>query len=125
MECLRCGNCIRSCPHGIIQRDTGGNGWTSILSPVLHFENNYCREDCVRCTEVCPSGALARLSLAKKEKIKIGLPRVNMDVCLLGRDRECSACRRWCPYDAIRYVFSEAEYTLVPVIDPERHLAIY
>jgi len=117
--CLRCGNCIRSCPHGIIQRDPGGNGWTNILTPRLRFEHNYCREDCVRGTEVCPSGALARVPLDIKKRIKSGLPRVNMDVCLLGREKECSACRRWCPYGAIHYVFSEAEYTLIPVIDPE------
>lgn len=43
-----------------------------------------------------------------------------MDLCLLREDRECSACMRWCPYNAIRYVFSEVEYALVPVIDAER-----
>ena len=45
------------------------------------------------------------------------MAQVDMNLCLLGEDRECSACMRWCPYNAIRYVFSEAEYILVPVID--------
>jgi len=118
--CLRCGNCIRSCPHDIIRQDRGGYGLASLLTPVLNFETDYCREDCARCTEVCPSGAIVRVPLDTKENVKIGLPRVNMDICLLGRERECSACRRWCPYDAIRYVFSETQYTLVPVIDPQK-----
>lgn len=43
-----------------------------------------------------------------------------MGVCLLGDERECSECRRWCPHEAIRYVFSEREYTLVPQIDVEK-----
>jgi MinD superfamily P-loop ATPase len=43
-----------------------------------------------------------------------------MNLCLLSEDRECSACARWCPYNAIRYVFSEAEYMLVPVIDKSK-----
>jgi len=118
--CTRCGNCIRACPHQIIERDLGEEGWAGILTPVLSFENDYCREDCTRCTEVCPAGALVRVLLDEKPSIRIGLPRVDMNVCLLAEDGECSACMRWCPYDAIRYVFSETEYSLTPIIDPDR-----
>jgi len=118
--CTRCGNCLRVCPSRIIERDLGEGGWASLVTPVLRFESDYCREDCVRCTEVCPSGALMRLSVEEKAHIQIGLPRVDMDVCLLGNDRECSVCKRWCPYDAIRYVFSETEYTLEPEIDIQK-----
>jgi len=118
--CTRCGNCLRVCPSGIIERDVGQNGWANLFTPVLRFEDDYCREDCTRCTEVCPSGAIVRLSLKQKMGIQIGLPRIDMNVCLLGDDRECSVCKRWCPYDAIRYVFSEKEYTLVPQIDPQK-----
>jgi ferredoxin-type protein NapF len=118
--CTRCGNCVRVCPSGIIRRDAGQNGWAILFTPVLRFENDYCREDCIRCTEVCPSGALMRLPLADKTGIQIGLPQVDMNICLLGDDRECSVCKRWCPYDAVRYVFSETQYTLVPQIDPNK-----
>ena len=61
--CTRCGNCIRSCPHDIIHRDTGQHGVTGILTPVLTFNENYCREDCTRCTWVCPSKALIGVDL--------------------------------------------------------------
>jgi len=115
--CTRCGNCIRSCPHDIIRRDTGQHGVTGILTPVLTFDKNYCWEDCISCTRVCPSGALVGVILDNKPDIQIGLAQVDMNLCLLGEDRECSACMRWCPYNAVRYVFSEAEYMLVPVID--------
>ena len=118
--CTRCGNCLRVCPSSIIERDFGQNGWVNLFTPVLGFDNDYCREDCVRCNEVCPSGALVRLSLKEKTDIQIGLPEVNMNICLLGDDRECSECKRWCPYDAIRYVFSEEQYTLIPKIDPHK-----
>jgi ferredoxin-type protein NapF len=118
--CTRCGNCLRVCPSSIIERDFGQNGWANLFTPALHFDNDYCREDCVRCAEVCPSGALVRLSLKDKTDIQIGLPEVNMNVCLLGDDRECSECKRWCPYDAIRYIFSEEQYTLTPKIDPHK-----
>ena len=115
--CTRCGNCIRSCPYDIIRRDTGEHGIAGILTPVLTFDRNYCREDCTICTQVCPSGALSGVDLDNKPDIQIGLAKVDMNLCLLGEDHECSACMRWCPYNAIRYVFIEAEYTLVPVID--------
>jgi ferredoxin-type protein NapF len=118
--CTRCGNCVRVCPAGIIEHDLGENGVASLLTPVLRFRQDYCREDCVRCTEACPSGALARLSLQEKATVRLGLPRVDMTVCLLADDRECSVCRSRCPYDAIRYVFSEADYTLTPRVDREK-----
>jgi len=118
--CTRCGNCVRSCPTGIIERDMGGHGLASLLTPVLSFRDGYCREDCVRCTEVCPSGAIVRLPARDKAGVRIGLPRVDMNICLLAEDRECSACARWCPYGAIRYVFSEEQYALQPQIDLEK-----
>jgi len=118
--CTRCGNCVGACPSGIIERDLGQSGWMGLCTPVLSFETDYCREDCVRCTQVCPSSALERLALEEKEHMRLGLPRVDMNVCLLGEDRDCAVCKRWCPYDAIRYVFSETEYALKPQIDAEK-----
>ena len=57
-----------------------------------------------------------------KDKLaaRIGLARVDMDVCLLAEDRECSACRNSCPFEAITYVWSEIEYTSTPNIDPSK-----
>jgi len=118
--CTRCGNCIRSCPYDIIRPDMGQHGITSILTPVLTFDKNYCREDCTRCTRVCHSGALAGVDLDNKPDIQIGLAKVDMNLCLLGEDHECSACMRWCPYSAIRYVFSEDKYLLVPMINADK-----
>jgi len=118
--CTRCGNCLRVCPSQIIRPDAGSSGLAGLLTPTLHFEQDYCRQDCVRCTQACPSGALAPVSLAGKPQARIGRPQIDMDLCLLGNDRDCAACARWCPYGAIRYVFSEQEYTLRPQIDPDR-----
>lgn len=120
--CIRCGNCLRACPTDIIRPAPGTHGIAALLSPVLDFTADYCREDCTLCTEVCPSGALTRLTFAEKPGVRIGLPQVDMNVCLLGDDRDCAVCRTWCPYEAIRYVFCDDPdvYTLVPHIDREK-----
>jgi ferredoxin-type protein NapF len=118
--CIRCGNCVRACPAKIVQPDPGKHGLAGFMAPILHFRADYCREDCTRCMDVCPSGALTRLSLEEKRHAPVGLPRVDMAVCLLGDDRECSVCRNECPYDAITFVFSETDYTLTPQIDPAK-----
>ncbi len=115
--CVRCGNCLRVCPTNIIRPAEAEHGIAGLLTPRLDFSDDYCKEDCVRCTQVCPSGALVPIAQQQKEHVSIGLPRVNMDLCLLGDDRECSICRNWCPYEAITLKFCEIEYTLTPRID--------
>ncbi|MFC1634456.1 4Fe-4S dicluster domain-containing protein [Planctomycetota bacterium] len=118
--CVRCGNCLRACPTHIIRPDRGEQGIAGLLTPTLDFSRDYCHKDCTRCTQVCPSGALVPLTTEQKLRTPIGLPRVNMNICLLGDDRECSLCRNWCPYEAITLEFSPIEYTLTPKIDPEK-----
>jgi ferredoxin-type protein NapF len=118
--CVRCGNCMRACPTHIIQPDRGEHGIASLLTPTLDFSRDYCHKDCTQCTEVCPSGAITSLTAEQKQRASIGLPHVNMDICLLGDDRECSLCRNWCPYEAITLEFSPVEYTLTPKIDPAK-----
>jgi MinD superfamily P-loop ATPase len=69
---------------------------------------------------VCPSGAIARLAQSEKKTTRMGLAKVEADLCLLTDNRECSICRNCCPYEAITTVWSEEEYTMVLKIDPDR-----
>jgi len=118
--CIRCGNCTRVCPADIIEPDPSRYGVASFMTPTLRFENNYCQEDCNSCNEVCPSGAIAGLSLAEKRKTTVGLAKVDMLICLLSEERECTLCVRICPYDAVKLVFSEEDYISIPEIDPDK-----
>ena len=118
--CIRCGNCTRACPAGIIEPDPGRHGVAGFMTPTLRFDNNYCQEDCNSCNEVCPSGAIAGLSLAEKSKTTVGLAKVDMSLCLLSEERECTVCVRICPYDAVKLVFSEEDYISIPEIDPDK-----
>jgi len=118
--CIRCGNCIRACPAGIIEPASGSDGIAGFLAPVIRFEEDYCREDCHRCTQVCPSGAISQLSLEEKNAAPIGVAKVDASICLLSDDRECDICARACPYEAIDIVWSEEEYLALPRVDAKR-----
>jgi Pyruvate/2-oxoacid:ferredoxin oxidoreductase delta subunit len=43
-----------------------------------------------------------------------------MDRCLLGRRRDCSLCRNFCPWEAITTDYSETDDSLKLRIDPAR-----
>ncbi len=118
--CVRCGSCARVCPSRILHPDLGEFGADSFLTPVVRYQDQYCLETCQRCTNVCPSGALRPLAADEKSQAAIGLPSVDMSVCLLGDDHECAICRNACPYAAILLVFSEETYLNTPTIDPTR-----
>jgi len=117
--CVRCGNCVRACPEKIIQPDLGEHGVAGLLAPVVTFDYAYCRPDCTRCMQVCPSGAIARLSLAEKEMAPIGVARVEMSLCLLSQQIECGACIGPCAYGAVTIDFNEDDYSSTVRVDPE------
>ncbi len=118
--CVRCGNCIRTCPAGILHPDMGDRGLASLLTPVVRFADDYCREGCNRCTQVCPSGAIRRLTLDQKRQARIGVAVVDMDTCVLLDDRECQICKNHCPFEAIRIVWSDETYSCRPIVDPQK-----
>ncbi len=100
--CLRCGNCVRSCPSQIVTTEWDSQGWSSWLAPEISFDSDYCREDCLACLQACPSGALAMPSTEAATKPSIGLAHVLMDRCLLALGQECrTMCLNACPYEAI------------------------
>jgi len=115
--CLRCGNCIRTCPSKIIHPDTGQSGVLGFLSPVVRYKTDYCKEECNACTTVCPSGALQSLNLEQKNRYVIGKARVDTSLCLWGVS-ECHACLPSCPYQAIKVQWYEDAYESYPGVDP-------
>ena len=118
--CIRCGNCARACPSGIVRQDLRLADPTGLLTPVLRFDGDYCREDCRACGLSCPSGAIERLPLAEKNRRAIGIARIDLAGCLLAREKECGHCIPACPYAAIQESFSDATWTASVRVDAAR-----
>lgn len=103
--CSRCGSCMRACPEGIIVPDLGAGGPGSWLTPRLDFSRRYCNEWCQRCTDICPTGAIGRLSLEAKRALSIGIAQVSRARCLAWKDAQyCMVCHEFCSYQAVRIV---------------------
>ena len=127
-QCARCGRCVDACPTKLLklvdkEATTNADDPSTIANalqiglPRVDFESGYCQEECVACGQVCPTGAIARLTPEKKARVPIGLAKFDLEKCLLYYNRECSICRRECSYDAISFVWSDEEYLKIPTID--------
>jgi ferredoxin len=112
--CIRCGNCVRSCPSGIIHQDMGSAGLAGLLAPVVRFHGKkYCLETCHACTRSCPSGAIEQLTLAQKIRRPIGLAKIDRSDCIMIQEEgECGYCMLVCPQDAIVDGFNEKTYEI-------------
>ena len=116
--CLRCGNCVRSCPTKIIHADVGQAGTAGLLAPIIRYETTYCLKDCTACTQVCPSGAIQSLALPEKQRYVIGEALMDGSLCVLALgQRDCDACVRACPFDAVRIHWDEEQYIAYPIVD--------
>ena len=127
--CARCGNCMKACPYELIHPDLGETGFDGFLSPVIHFrskipnwdpdEDRYCFQDCVKCTQVCPTGALRPITVEQKHAMPIGRAEVLKDKCLAWAKGEyCAVCDEYCPYKAVK--LKERNGVNCPIIDPDK-----
>jgi ferredoxin-type protein NapF len=119
LTCIRCGNCIGSCPTGILHPRTDPP-MLSFLVPEADFSESYCLPNCKRCGEVCPSGALPPFTLQEKKSLFMATVRVDHENCLLYQQKECSQCKQYCAYGAVSYQQIEPLMPPAPVIDPEK-----
>lgn len=99
--CIRCWECVKVCPTGVIQPAGLEFGLGRLWTPKLVFRPNACifLQGCDRCGRVCPSGVIDR---KKMPFSKIGLARIDKSRCLVwGRGVGCLICKEVCPINAI------------------------
>lgn len=118
--CIRCNNCVRTCPTHIITSSAAASDPAGLLTPILTFDMGHCLDSCNQCGQVCPTGAIAALPLEAKNAAAIGLAVIDQQACLLRMGRECVACSTACKRGAVREDFSKESYAVTANIDKER-----
>lgn len=122
-RCIRCGNCMKVCPTNGLQPVMMESGAEGIWTPRLIPEIGYCEYSCTMCGQVCPTGAIEKLSLAAKQKTKIGIAVVNHSTCYTwAHHKNCLVCEEHCPIPdkAIKVVEEiwNGQKLLKPAVDP-------
>ena len=101
-RCTACQLCVANCPNHVLRPSTDLD---HLMQPESSYENGYCRPECVKCSEVCPAGAILPITPEEKTAIKIGTATVDYDLCVVNRDGvSCGNCARHCPAEAITMV---------------------
>jgi ferredoxin len=119
--CTACYLCVSACPTRVIQPALLAYGARGLLQPSLDFGVGFCTHACIRCGEVCPTGAIQRLAVEAKKRVRMGQVHFIEDNCVVVTDRTaCGACAEHCPTRAVYMVpYDEEPRLTVPELDPE------
>lgn len=120
-RCTGCQLCVSVCPNQVLRPSTG---LMTFMQPEVSYERGYCRPECVKCSEVCPAGAIQLLTAADKSATQVGhAVWVEKNCAVLTDGVECGNCARHCPAGAITMVEREPdslETKKIPVVNVER-----
>jgi MauM/NapG family ferredoxin protein len=96
-ECIRCGECVKICPTGVIQPGISGP-FDGFWTPVLEMRRGYCDYSCNSCGQACPTDAIGALTLEHKRQTVIGVARIDKQRCIpWAEGKECIVCEEMCP----------------------------
>jgi polyferredoxin len=97
-RCVKCGECMKVCTTNGLQPTLLEAGSEGIWSPMLVPRIGYCEYRCTLCGQVCPTGAIKKLTLEEKAKVKLGLAMIDKGRCLpWAHARPCIMCEEVCP----------------------------
>ncbi len=135
-RCIKCGECMKICPTNVIQPALLESGFEGLWTPILLNRIGYCEFNCVLCSQVCPTGAIEKLSIEKKvgrqpfkNPLKIGTAFYDRGRCLpWAMNTECIVCEEVCPTSPKAIWFENVEVKLrdgkskqlkLPHLEPE------
>lgn len=120
-HCTACQLCVSVCPNGVLRPSTD---LSRFMQPEMSFERGYCRPECNKCSQVCPTEAIVPVTVAEKSAIHIGHAVWIRKNCIPIVDgQECGNCARHCPTGAIMMIPSDSnnpESLKIPIINEER-----
>ena len=101
--CNVCQKCVEICPQKVLKPSLT---YANFMLPELDFRNSYCHIDCLKCNEVCPTGALEKITPEEKKNIQIGYAVWLRENCLVIEDKQCASCEKACPNGSIEMIAS-------------------
>ena len=112
--CTGCQLCVAQCPNQVLRPSTG---LLTLMQPTMSYERGYCRPECTRCIDVCPTDAIRPIKAEEKSSIQIGHAVWVKKNCVVITDGvECGHCARMCPVGAITMVNLDPEDELSPKV---------
>ena len=119
-HCTACQLCVSVCPNQVL-RPSGD--LERLMKPEMQYERGYCRPECTKCAEVCPTGAIRLADLTEKASTQIGHAVWTRANCVVVNDGvQCTNCSRHCPTGAIRMVpldASDPKSLRIPAVNEE------
>lgn len=120
-SCTACQLCVSACPNDVLRPSTD---LSTLMQPTLSFERGYCRPECTRCGEVCPTGAIKPIDRAEKSSTQIGHAVWIKKNCIpISKGDSCDNCARHCPTGAIQMINSvkgDDSSKKIPAINVEK-----
>jgi len=107
-KCIKCDQCINSCPTNVLQPATWQEaGLEGLWTPVMNFDIAHCQLKCTMCSEVCPTGAIRKITVEEKlgkgeyeeqGPIRLGTAFFDKGRCLPhAMEIPCVVCEEVCP----------------------------
>lgn len=120
-HCTACQLCVSECPNDVLRASTD---LLHFMQPVMGYEYGYCREECHKCSDVCPTGAIKLVDAAQKVSTKVGQAHWIKKNCIPVTDGvDCGNCARHCPTGAIEMIpldENDEEGAYIPMVNEAR-----
>jgi ferredoxin len=101
-SCIRCSECIKACPSGILKSAGTEFGLRALWTPVMVPTEGPCLQGCNACSQACPTDAILKYPIEKKYAYKGGTAVLESSRCIsYTENKYCSECVRACPTNAI------------------------
>jgi polyferredoxin len=102
-RCIRCAECMKVCPNNALHPAFFEAGVEGLWTPILIARVGYCEYSCVLCGQVCPTGAIQKIT--EKEKMGLGQPPIKIGTAFYDHGRclpwsmqtPCIVCEEFCP----------------------------
>jgi polyferredoxin len=102
-RCIRCAECMKVCPNNALHPAFFEAGVEGIWTPILIPRIGYCEHSCVLCGDVCPTGAIQKIT--EEQKMGIGQKPISIGTAFYDQGRclpwamsvPCIVCEEFCP----------------------------